>query len=235
MIGNNNSYIDQRDISNLFEPFYTKNKKNGTGLGLSIAQKIVHLHGGSIHCQSIDLDTNKKVEFILTLPLVEDIYTPELRQLPKSLSSLASVPRGELQYSENRIIILDDDPFICRSWKRLVSDAKVISFLYPEDFLKKIESEPHFLGENSILVSDFNFGVGSKFNFYEFTLELRKFYCGVIFLSTDALDEDLDLEFLTQNKVLKIKKSSFSFLDLCTLAKKDSNHVPKIICNSRHL
>jgi signal transduction histidine kinase len=83
IVGNDNSYIEPENISKLFEPFYTKNKKNGTGLGLSIVQQIVKLHGGSISCES---DKAKGVEFIFTLPLSSTHYTPDLNLLPRILN-----------------------------------------------------------------------------------------------------------------------------------------------------
>ncbi len=43
--------IDQKNISLIFDPFYT-NKKNGTGLGLPITQGIIEKHGGKIEVTS---------------------------------------------------------------------------------------------------------------------------------------------------------------------------------------
>ncbi|APJ03265.1 sensor histidine kinase [Silvanigrella aquatica] len=71
-IGNNNSYISKLDLKNIFDNFYTKNKKIGTGLGLAIAKKIISENGGEIWCTS---DKNQdfplgKVEFYFTIPSI---------------------------------------------------------------------------------------------------------------------------------------------------------------------
>lgn len=105
--------------------------------------------------------------------------------------------------SGNKIIVIDDDPFIGRSWKRMVSDAEVISFLTPEELLEKKNS---VLNDNTIIVSDFNFGTGMKIHFYEFILKLRQFFAGIIVLSTDAADDELDFAFLEKHRIKKIDK-----------------------------
>ncbi|MBF0443122.1 MAG: hybrid sensor histidine kinase/response regulator, partial [Oligoflexales bacterium] len=66
-IGNKGSFIKKEDIPNLFEAFFTKDKKGGTGLGLAIAHKVVSNHGGKIWCESSE--TGKTVEFYFSLPI----------------------------------------------------------------------------------------------------------------------------------------------------------------------
>ncbi len=65
VIGNDGPQIPQEDRENLFEAFFTKNKKGGTGLGLAIAKKVVSTHGGKIWCES---NAGVGVEFYFTLP-----------------------------------------------------------------------------------------------------------------------------------------------------------------------
>lgn len=64
-VGNDGPAIPDDVIGRVFEPmFTTKQRGEGTGLGLSIAQTIVHRHGGTIACRSVDDST----EFTVALP-----------------------------------------------------------------------------------------------------------------------------------------------------------------------
>ncbi|MBU4305476.1 MAG: hypothetical protein KJ893_07655, partial [Candidatus Omnitrophica bacterium] len=44
--------IPEKDVENVFDPFYTKGKENGTGLGLFVASQIMGLHNGTIDVKS---------------------------------------------------------------------------------------------------------------------------------------------------------------------------------------
>jgi len=57
--------IHPDDLRNIFEPFYTKGKKQGTGLGLSISYGIVTKCGGDIRVES---EVGKGSTFIVVLP-----------------------------------------------------------------------------------------------------------------------------------------------------------------------
>jgi signal transduction histidine kinase len=56
--------IENKQVKNIFEPFYTK-KSKGTGLGLSISHRIVHEHGGEI---AVDSVPDKGSSFTVFLP-----------------------------------------------------------------------------------------------------------------------------------------------------------------------
>jgi signal transduction histidine kinase len=57
--------IAQKDLNNLFIPFYTT-KERGTGLGLAICQRIVEGHGGAVSARS---RKGRGTTFIVQLPL----------------------------------------------------------------------------------------------------------------------------------------------------------------------
>jgi signal transduction histidine kinase len=62
-ITNTGSIIAQRDLHNVFQPFFTT-KEEGSGLGLAIARQILRSHGGEITAESGDTFTR----FVVQLP-----------------------------------------------------------------------------------------------------------------------------------------------------------------------
>ena len=65
-IANNGPFISERNLSSLFDPFYTtKDPGDGTGLGLSISYTIIKDHNGSIKAEN----RQDEVCFILRLPI----------------------------------------------------------------------------------------------------------------------------------------------------------------------
>ncbi|WP_159455388.1 hybrid sensor histidine kinase/response regulator [Pseudobacteriovorax antillogorgiicola] len=90
-IGNSNTYIPPEDIDQLFDAFFTKDKKGGTGLGLAIAKKVIEAHGGKIWCKSSQA---KGTEFFFTLPLSEQIDQSDTKLLS---SSHAYFEKGSIQ------------------------------------------------------------------------------------------------------------------------------------------
>jgi signal transduction histidine kinase len=215
-IGNNNSYISHEDIEHIFEPFFTQKKDQGTGLGLSIAQKIVSLHGGKIECRS---SLKMGVEFIFTLPAKIEKYNQTNSELPKIIygSKLKeNIKDTFIQNGDSKdkkfVVIIDDDPLICRSWKRNLSGVGVITFLQPEEFQAFLEKNKNFINKIDIIVSDYYFGKNSKFTFDKFARELREIYNGKVFLSSDViLNEDLILKELN---IILLEKRVYSYKEL---------------------
>lgn len=63
-VGNDGPVIPSVCLSRLFDPFFTKGKRNGTGLGLAICRRLVEAHGGTIDVTSVPGST----AFSLILP-----------------------------------------------------------------------------------------------------------------------------------------------------------------------
>ncbi|MCK5768365.1 MAG: hypothetical protein KAH35_08355 [Candidatus Atribacteria bacterium] len=64
IIEDNGVGIPERDLSQIFDPFFTK-KDQGSGLGLSIVYKLVESHHGEIKVESSE---GKGTKFIIFLP-----------------------------------------------------------------------------------------------------------------------------------------------------------------------
>jgi signal transduction histidine kinase/ABC-type amino acid transport substrate-binding protein len=58
--------IPLENLSKVFEPFFTKGKKEGLGLGLFISRRIVNNHDGVIYVES---EVDRGTEFIIEMPL----------------------------------------------------------------------------------------------------------------------------------------------------------------------
>ncbi|MBF0366041.1 MAG: hybrid sensor histidine kinase/response regulator [Oligoflexia bacterium] len=86
IIGNDGPHFKEEDIPKLFESFFTKGKKKGTGLGLASAQKIIHLHKGSINARNVIGSSG--VEFIIKLPTSMEIETHTVEILPKNIQEI---------------------------------------------------------------------------------------------------------------------------------------------------
>jgi len=72
--------IAEEDLPKLFDKFTQFGRKagpgeNGTGLGLAIVEKLVEVHGGTIHVES---EVNKGTTFTISLPLITEAETEEL-------------------------------------------------------------------------------------------------------------------------------------------------------------
>lgn len=69
-ISDNGTGIDEKDIANIFKPFYsTKGYGKGTGLGLAFTERVVKEHHGNIKVKSVQ---NEKTTFHLSIPSVKN-------------------------------------------------------------------------------------------------------------------------------------------------------------------
>ncbi len=66
-ISDNGSGISQKDLPNIFKPFYTtKGYGKGTGLGLAFADRVIKEHKGTIEVKS---EQNTRTSFIISIPV----------------------------------------------------------------------------------------------------------------------------------------------------------------------
>ena len=73
--------IEEKDLSRIFQPFFTAKKRRGLGLGLPICNRIIKNHGGRIEVQS---QPDKGTSFIICLPLEHELAKNEADTLPAS-------------------------------------------------------------------------------------------------------------------------------------------------------
>lgn len=192
-IGNSNSYIPPEERHQIFELFYTKDKKGGTGLGLAIARKIVAAHGGQIFCNS---SQGFGTEFIFTLPVAPQYTTQINVELPGSsvdvlnahtmvfrqTKSTHEIDNTDLEcriLSVNReihILIADDEP-VYRNALRDQVQKSAIGRLIKLTFAKSGEDAIVAVrrSEPSIIIIDIDFGGFGSINGIEAVRRIRGF------------------------------------------------------------
>lgn len=110
--------MDENTRARIFEPFFTtKPADKGTGLGLAIVLDVVASHGGTIECQS---ELAHGTTFQISLPGAD----------PATLRREALTPYGVLlptraapDGSTGRVLVVDDEPMVRRTVKRLLERA----------------------------------------------------------------------------------------------------------------
>jgi signal transduction histidine kinase/ActR/RegA family two-component response regulator len=113
-ISDNGVGITKENLNKLFDPFFTtKGDNGGTGLGLSISYGIIKEHKGKIKVKSI---AGKGATFIIELPVVSQTVEPEKAPNEAPVRKSEGAPN-----SGKRIIVIDDEPNICRVLYRLLS------------------------------------------------------------------------------------------------------------------
>lgn len=154
---NTNSYIAGDDLEQIFEPFFTKNKKGGTGLGLAICRKIIEAHGGEIRCSS---SAERGTEFAMTIPALnerdEDVEVWPLnsqmiyREFESTLLGGSSTVLGDVALQNRKqislarmvkngrpfkVLIIDDEQIYAEGIRNLVKGENElrIEFVYVDN------------------------------------------------------------------------------------------------------
>ncbi len=190
-VGNTDSYIPPDERDQVFEAFFTKNKKAGTGLGLAIARQIVNAHGGWISCKS-DMDCGTQFEF--SLPIAENhpalppislpistvgIRHPQMR-LEDRKYDIGSVNDKELEDKilaagkAVHILIADDETIYREALRDQIHQSAIkglVRMTYADSGERAVEavrqSDPH------IIVIDINFGGRGKLDGFEAVRKIR--------------------------------------------------------------
>jgi len=108
--------MDERTRAHLFEPFFTtKGEGGGFGMGLATVADLVTQLGGHIHVESTP---GAGSVFSIELPMAPD------RADPAVAVTGSPTPRGtERRGNGERILVVDDDPGVRRSFARVLRHA----------------------------------------------------------------------------------------------------------------
>lgn len=133
-ITDNGTGIAPDTMQKLFDPFFTtKTDSGGTGLGLSISYGIIQEHLGKILVES---QPGEFARFIIELPVVQSPATdnPERKPAPGQITP------GPV--NAKKILVIDDEPQICRVLYRLLSTTgfQVDTIFDAQTALERLES-----------------------------------------------------------------------------------------------
>lgn len=174
-----NAVIEVRDtgsgipsavMERIFEPFFTtKPIGEGTGLGLSICHNIIVGLGGTITARNLE---RRGACFRVTLPRTERAATPKTDKL-----SVIAPPKRAA------VMVIDDEPAVGTTLKRLLRDHDVTVFQRATDALALLATGKVF----DVILSDLMMPEMSGMEFYaELTRNYPKLVDRVVFVTGGA-------------------------------------------------
>lgn len=120
-------------IQHIFENFYQVDTHHeGSGIGLALVRAFAELHGGSVECKNVAIETGDKNQhgsiFIITLPLRPADVTPreELSYTPQTFTDFEPVAEIEQDVTEEEpkpvALVIDDNADIRAYLKTLLGN-----------------------------------------------------------------------------------------------------------------
>ena len=185
--------ISPEDINKIFDPFFTtKGPTQGTGLGLSVSYGIINEHGGKIHAKS---EPDKGATFIIDLPIVAEDKAPTMSRPADREIEKAS--------PGSRIIVVDDEPNICRALDRLLTrdGYQVETISKPQTALKKLATANYDLVLLDIRMPDMD-GI----EFYDRMKEIDPLFPQKVICITGDVISPANQAFLDKNGIPCIAK-----------------------------
>jgi len=142
--------IPPDDLRQIFEPFFTTRAVGeGTGLGLSVCHGIVASMGGEIQ---VDSAVGAGTTIRIVLRAASQLTAPPVRGPAPS----AAGRRG-------RILVVDDDPLIHRTMKRLLREHELVSEEHAQDALARLARGERF----DVILSDLMMPTMTGIEFYD--------------------------------------------------------------------
>jgi signal transduction histidine kinase len=140
-VADNGFGIPQPVRGRIFEPFFsTKPVGIGTGLGLSICHGVVSSLGGTL---TFETEVGKGTTFRVELPAA--VPGPGVKAPARTSNGITGAPASSTHARRNRILVVDDEPIVCRSLERLLAkEGQVFTATSAGDALERIRDGQRF-------------------------------------------------------------------------------------------
>jgi len=183
--------IKKENLEKIFNPFFTTREVGkGTGLGLSLCHGIIAEHNGRIYAES---KPGRGATFIVELPVITEEKQLEMAEPAEEVKKVARA----------RILVVDDEPAICRFLERLLTGEghEVETVASAGDALEKIKGTRY-----NLILLDIKLPGGSGIELYRHIKDATPSWAKrIVFITGDVMGTDTR-SFLSRTKVPYITK-----------------------------
>jgi len=125
--------IEPRNLTRVFEPFFSTKRGAASGLGLSICRNLMDELGGDIRVES---ELNRGTRFVIRLPVWTDGNSPRSALPPVSSDAPAAI--------HGRILIIDDEAPVRAVMRRLLATHDVVTVSSGNEAVAILEHDRSF-------------------------------------------------------------------------------------------